>query len=96
MIESQINEMRGVGGNLAAGSLNYQKKSAPLILWGPYLWANGPAPRADGFSWERADFEADGEHPSQGGETKVANMLLEFFKTSIYSKCWFVANQSCL
>jgi hypothetical protein len=95
-IESQINEMRGTTANPLAGTLNYQKKSAPVVLWGPYLWANGPTPRADGVSWERPDFESDGEHPSQAGETKLANLLLDFFKTSNYTKCWFVTNQYCL
>jgi hypothetical protein len=95
-IESQINEMRGLPANPRAGSLNYAKKAAPLILWGPYLWADGTTPRSDGFVWNRADFEEDGMHPSQTGESKVAFALLEFFKNSPYSKCWFMANQYCL
>ncbi|MFN2635615.1 MAG: hypothetical protein ABR585_01115 [Gemmatimonadaceae bacterium] len=96
IVESQISEMRGTGPTTAAGSLNYQKKAAPVILWGPYLWANGASPRSDGFAWERADFEKDGAHPSQAGETKFASQLLEFFKTSVYTRCWFVSSQYCL
>jgi hypothetical protein len=95
-IESQINEMRGQLADSHAGTLNYAKKAAPVILWGPYLWANGTTPRTDGFFWDRADFEPDGVHPSQSGETKVAGMLLNFFKTSQYTRCWFLANQYCL
>jgi hypothetical protein len=96
-IESQINEMRGQPWNERAGTLNYAKKLAPLIVWGPYLWANGTtARRSDGFSWNREDFEEDGTHPSQSGETKVAGMLMDFFKNSPYAKCWFVVNQYCL
>jgi len=95
-IESQINEMRGLPGNPRAGTLNYTKKSAPLIVWGPYLWANGTIPRSDGVVWNRADFEEDGTHPSQSGETKVAGMLMDFFKNSPFARCWFVANQYCL
>jgi len=95
-IEAQINEMRGLPASSRAGSLNYAKKSAPLIVWGPYLWAAGTTPRSDGLVWNRADFEEDGTHPSQSGESKVAGMLLEFFKTSPYARCWFVANQYCL
>lgn len=95
-IESQINEMRGLVANPRAGTLNYAKKTAPVILWGPYLWANGTTPRADGVTWDRTDFEADGAHVSQSGETKVAGMLLGFFKTSQYTRCWFLANQYCL
>jgi len=95
-IESQINEMRGLPANPRVGSLNYAKKAAPLIVWGPYLWADGTTPRSDGFVWNRTDFEEDGMHPSQNGESKVAFALLEFFKNSPYSKCWFMANQYCL
>jgi hypothetical protein len=95
-IESQINEMRGLPGNPRAGTLNYAKKAAPLVVWGPYLWANGATPRSDGVVWDRTDFEEDGMHPSQSGETKVAGMLLEFFKNSPYARCWFVSNQYCL
>ena len=94
-IESQINEIRGLPINPRAGTLNYTKKLAPLIVWGPYLWAL-PTPRSDGLSWQRSDFEEDGTHPSQIGEGKVGGILLEFFKTSPYAKCWFVANQYCL
>jgi hypothetical protein len=95
-IESQINEMRGLPANPRAGTLNYTKKSAPLIVWGPYLWANGTTPRSDGVVWDRADFEEDGTHPSQSGETKVAGLLMDFFKNSPYARCWFLVNQYCL
>ncbi len=95
-IESQINEMRGLPANPRAESLNYAKKAAPLILWGPYLWADGTTPRSDGLTWDRADFEEDGMHPSQTGERKVGGILLAFFKNSLYTKCWFMANQYCL
>ena len=95
-IESQINEMRGLPADPRAGSLSYAKKAAPVIVWGPYLWADGATPRSDGFLWNRTDFEEDGTHPSQPGESKVGVALLEFFKNSTYSRCWFVANQYCL
>lgn len=95
-IESQINEMRGLPAIQRAGTLNYTKKLAPLIVWGPYLWANGTARRSDGVVWNREDFEEDGTRPSQSGETKVAGMLMDFFKNSPYARCWFVVNQYCL
>jgi hypothetical protein len=94
-IESQINEMRGLPWNPRAGTLDYVKKSAPLLVWGPYLWAE-PTPRSDGLSWQRSDFEEDGTHPSQIGESKVGGILLEFFKNSPYARCWFMTNQYCL
>jgi hypothetical protein len=95
-IELQINEMRGLPINPRAGTLNYTKRLAPLILWGPYLWANGTTPRSDGLVWNRADFEEDGTHPSQSGESKVAGLLMDFFKNSPYTRCWFLVNQYCL
>jgi hypothetical protein len=37
------------------------KVVAPLLLWGPYLWADGITPRqSDGLVWQRTDFERDG------------------------------------
>ena len=62
----------------------------PLLLWGPYLWADGTTPRkADGLTWLREDLLADGTHPSESGRQKVANMLLEFFTTDAVAKSWF-------
>ena len=95
-IESQINEMRGLPGNPRAGTLDYVKKAAPLIVWGPYLWADGATPRSDGLAWQRNDFEEDGTHPSQMGESKVAERLLDFFKNSPYARCWFATSGYCL
>jgi len=64
---------------------------APLLLWGPYLWANGMTPRqADGLVWERADLsDADGTHPTASGRKKVAEMLLKFARTDRTARAWF-------
>ena len=96
LIESQIKEMRGSPASPWAGSLNYVKKAAPLLLWGPYLWAAGETPRSDGMLWRRTDFERDGTTPSQNGENKVGFNLLNFFKSSLYTRCWFANGQYCL
>ena len=96
LIDSQIKEMRGSPPNPWAGSLNYVKKAAPVLVWGPYLWAKGESPRSDGMMWRRTDFESDGTTPSQDGENKVGIALLNFFKTSPYTRCWFVNGQYCL
>jgi hypothetical protein len=76
-------------------ALNYDPKKgkvvAPLLLWGPYLWADGIMPRrSDGLVWQRSDFEKDGVHPTIKGREKVADQLLRFFKEDAGAKRWFV------
>src|SRR5262249_12921618 len=67
------------------------KVDAPVLLWGPYLWADGVTPRkSDKLVWERKDLSEDGVHPSKVGGQKVANLLLEFFKNDAGAKTWFV------
>ena len=64
---------------------------APVMLWGPYLWAEGTKGRkGDGLVWERADFSGDGVHPSEAGRQKVAELLLKFFTTDPLARPWFV------
>jgi poly(3-hydroxybutyrate) depolymerase len=63
---------------------------SPLLLWGPYLWADGMKPRPDGLIWEETDFLSDGTHPSRSGEDKVARILLSFFKTNPTTVGWFL------
>ena len=97
VIESQIMQMRGRPGpqHVNAGNLDYNTV-APWVAWGPYLWAEGPErPRSDGFYWTRQDFASDGTHPSTSGRAKVGQMLLDFFKTSPYTRCWFVSGHTC-
>lgn len=65
---------------------------APLLLWGPYLWADGTTARkSDGLVWNREDLGPDGTHPSAtSGREKVARLLLRFLKTDPNAKPWFV------
>jgi hypothetical protein len=74
--------------------IDNEKKGAvegPVLLWGPYLWADGITPRrSDKLVWERKDLGEDGVHPSKIGRQKVANLLLEFFKNDASAKTWFV------
>ncbi len=63
---------------------------APVILWGPYLWADGEKGRAvDDLTWSRDDLAGDGTHPSDSGRQKVAGLLLTFFKNDPTAKPWF-------
>ena len=63
----------------------------PLLLWGPYFWADGTTPRkGDNLIWERKDLGGDGTHPSESGRQKVAEMLLRFFKEDPLASTWFV------
>jgi hypothetical protein len=63
---------------------------APLLLWGPYLWADGLTPRkADGLVWLRSDYSNDGVHPTVNGREKAAGQLLRFFKEDAGTKKWF-------
>jgi len=94
-IESQINQARGGAVDPNAGNLGYTSSVAPWIAWGPYLWADGMSARSDGLTWSREEMEADGTHPSQAGESKVGAMLLQFFRASPYTGCWFLAGRVC-
>ena len=72
------------------GDPELAEAKAPLLLWGPYLWADGTKGRKlDKLVWERSDFVGDGVHPSDSGREKVARLLLNFFTTDPLAKSWF-------
>jgi hypothetical protein len=63
---------------------------APLLLWGPYLWAQGEKGRkTDDLKWLKEDFLGDGVHPSQSARQKVSKLLLEFCANDPLAKSWF-------
>ncbi len=85
MIEKQINGDPALNYDPAKGAVK-----APYLSWGPYLWIDGQNPRLDGRVWLEEDLTADCTHPSPSGNTKVAEMLMEFFKTDSTSRSWFL------
>lgn len=94
VVQAQIDQMRTGAIDPRAGNLNYDS-AAPWIAWGPDLWANGTTARSDGLTYVRTDLVADGTHPSESGQQKVGRLLLEFFKSSPHTSCWFLAGRSC-
>lgn len=89
MIEKQISGDMTLNYDPARGDVD-----APLLLWGPYLWADGPNPRSDGLVWLGEDMTDDCTHPSQQGRQKVAQMLMNFFKTDSTTQGWFLSGGS--
>jgi len=64
--------------------------NSPWMSWGPYYWANGLLPRADGWVWTCQDLQKDGTHPTTSGDLKVAGQILNFFKTDDTTTPWFL------
>jgi hypothetical protein len=86
LIQDQIKGDAELNFDAARGAVK-----APLLLWGPYFWADGITPRkSDGLIWERSDLAGDGTHPSQTGRQKVSDQLLKFFKSDELARKWFV------
>lgn len=69
---------------------------APLLLWGPYLWADGTVPRSDGLVWLQSDPESDNTHPSPSGEQKVADLLSQFFANEPTAQPWYASQPDAL
>jgi hypothetical protein len=85
LIEEQMKGSPTLSPDAAQGTVK-----APVLLWGPYLWADGRTPRAgDGLTWLPEDLGGDGTHPSTSGREKVAKLLLDFFTANPLAKPWF-------
>jgi hypothetical protein len=85
LINDQIDGEPRLNYDPAKGAVN-----APLLLWGPYLWANGETPRKSGnLTWSVDDLGPDRTHPSNSGRRKVADALLEFVATDPLAKPWY-------
>lgn len=96
VIDAQIRQMYEEGAPVdpVAGSLDYTSE-APWMAWGAYYWANGQQPRSDGMVWVPDDLKGDGTHLAKQGIEKITAILLDFFKTSPHTRCWFLNNGTC-
>jgi lysophospholipase L1-like esterase len=77
---------------IEAANVSASSNLGVWLAWGPYMWADGIIARSDGLQWFCSDFQSDGTHPSASGQQKVANMLLNFFKTDKLAKLWFLSS----
>jgi hypothetical protein len=90
VIRDQINGKPELNCDPARGEVK-----SPLVLWGPYLWADGTRPRkGDGLVWHKQDLSPrDGTHPAMPeGARKVAKLLLTFLKADPFAKRWFTVD----
>ena len=87
LIERQLRAEPALNADPALGPVK-----APVLLWGPYLWADGLVARRDGLSWRCEDFAADGTHPSASGQEKVAALLMRFLHGEDSARGWFLAD----
>ncbi|MGI8786739.1 MAG: hypothetical protein ACR2HG_03115 [Pyrinomonadaceae bacterium] len=85
LIEDQINGSPDLNFDARLGEVK-----APWLSWGAYLWADGTTPRNDGLFYVCSDYQSDGVHPATGARNKIANLLLDFFKTDSIAKRWFL------
>ena len=87
LIRDQIKGDPQLNWNPRAGQV-----ASPLLLWGPYMWADGVTPRSDGLTWVPKDFQPDGTHPSAQGAQKAAGLMIDFFSQDNTSQNWFVGS----
>jgi hypothetical protein len=90
LIEKQVKGEASLNFDATKGEVK-----APVLLWGPYLWTNGSDGRSiDDLKWTREDLANDGTHPSPAGQRKIAELLLNFFKTDATAQGWFLKTSS--
>jgi hypothetical protein len=90
LIESQINGDLDTNYDVMKGPVK-----APLLRWGPYLWADGTTIRKDNnLSWKCLDYIDDGIHLSSSGLEKSGNLLLNFFQTDPTARIWYLSEDA--
>jgi hypothetical protein len=75
---------------LVRGAIRRDRPVRPWVAWGPYLWTNGTRGRDDGLVWTCDDVAADGTHPSETGQRKIGDLLLQFFSRNRTAASWFL------
>ncbi len=86
IVQGQINGDAQLNFDPARGEVK-----APLVLWAPYLWAQGNSPRKlDGLTWTQNDVRQDQLHPNESGCKKTTALLLNFFKSNDGASRWFL------
>lgn len=84
-IERQLSGHPSLNADPAKGPVE-----APVMLWGPYWWAEGATPNSCGVVWLPEDFEeGDLMHPSDIGQLKAATLLAEAIEASPTSTAWW-------
>jgi hypothetical protein len=90
VILGQVTLMRtGFLWDTRIADVNYETGAVPWVAWGPYFWADGTMPRADGATWERDDFGDDGATLSDKGARKAAMMLFAFLLQEPTAAGWY-------
>ncbi len=90
LIEAQLNGDPELNHDPSKGPVK-----APLLRWGPYLWADGTNQRkVDNLSWQCSDFDDTGTNPSDTGQGKVAQLLLNFLQRDPVARTWYLSDKA--
>jgi hypothetical protein len=90
LIEKQMSGDASLNFDAAAGPV-----VAPVVLWGPYLWADGTTMRSDGFQWQCNDLvHVDYVHPSNNGVAKIGTLIHTFFKSDPTAAAWYLRHNA--
>jgi hypothetical protein len=90
LVQAKIDQWRRGVIDPVAGDLS----GIPFLAWdeNTYLWGSGrqnPS-GSHALSWASQDYEHDMIHPDTAGIAKVGSRLLQFFKSSAYTRSWFL------
>ena len=89
LIEQQLSGDADLSFNPETG-----ERQSPWLSWGPYFWHPANATRADGYLPEKKDYAGDGTHHSSSGVRKLGLVLLDFFRSDMATRGWFLRNDA--